>query len=204
MDLRGLRIAADESAIQEWAGEITKVLAQFHLDSRIGLAATPDLALLAARKSSLRNGLLSSEGGEGDPITIVSDPAEFVSVLPIEMLGLPAETLETLNHWGIGAAGALLALGKDQLTERLGPAVIDIFERLSPASIRPLKIASLPETFAEQIEFQNEIETLEPLLFVLRQFIEQLSRRIELLYLVVAELHLKLGLSSGAAYESVK
>ena len=66
MDLRGLRIAADESAIQEWAGEITKVLAQFHLNSRIGLAATPDLALLAARKSSLRNGLLSSEGGEGE------------------------------------------------------------------------------------------------------------------------------------------
>ena len=30
-----------------------------------------------------------------------------------------------------------------------------------------------------------------------------ISRRIELLYLVVAELHLKLGLASGAAYESV-
>jgi protein ImuB len=97
----------------------------------------------------------------------------------------------------------LLALGKDALTERLGPGVIEVFERLSPNSIRPLKIASLPETFAEQMEFQNEIETLEPLLFVLRRFVEQLTRRIDLLYLVVAELHLKLGLTSGVAYESL-
>ena len=53
------------------------------------------------------------------------------------------------------------------------------------------------------MEFENEIETLELLLFVLRRFTEQLSRRIGLLYLVVAELHLKLGLASGATYESV-
>jgi protein ImuB len=134
---------------------------------------------------------------------IVSNPAEFVSGLSIQMLGLPAETLEILNRWGIHTASALMALGKDALAERLGPAVIEVFERLSPDSIRPLKIATLPEAFAEQMEFQNEVETLEPLLFVLRRFVEQLSRRIDLLYLVVAELHLKLELSSGAAYESV-
>jgi protein ImuB len=154
-----------------------------------------------------RNGLLSpalsSKGGEGVPIIIVSDAAEFVSGLPIEMLGLPVEVLEILSRWGITTAGALLRLGKDQLAERLGPAATEVFERLSPNSIRPLKLAKLPETFAEQMEFENEIETLEPLLFVLRRFAEQLSRRISLLYLVVAELHLKLGLASGANYESV-
>jgi protein ImuB len=57
------------------------------------------------------------------------------------------------------------------------------------------------EEFAEQIEFENEIETTEPLLFVLRRFVEQLSRRLELIYLVVAEFNLQLGLSSGAKYE---
>src|SRR5215471_9743250 len=48
MDLRGLRIVENESVMQTWAGEISKALAQFHLDTRIGFAATPDLALLAA------------------------------------------------------------------------------------------------------------------------------------------------------------
>src|SRR6185437_223042 len=55
--------------------------------------------------------------------------------------------------------------------------------------------------FAEQMEFEHEIETTEPLLFVLRRFVEQLSRRLELIYLVVAEFHLQLGLASGAKYE---
>jgi protein ImuB len=264
MDLRGLRIVESESAMAKWAGEISKALAQFHLDSRIGFAVTPDLARLAAQSKSdhsfpLRErenhlavsrqsdalGLIKPlskipplpEGeGEGSlppdfclneraatprdsewsadwksairqvgnlRYVIVSSPAGFVSGLPIQMLGLPAETLEILNRWGIHTAGGLLALGKDALVERLGPAVIEVFERLSPDSIRPLKIAALPETFAEQMESQNEIETLEPLLFALRRFVEQLCRRIDLLYLVVAELHLKLGLSSGAAYETV-
>jgi protein ImuB len=57
------------------------------------------------------------------------------------------------------------------------------------------------EEFTEQMEFENEVETVEPLLFVLRRFVEQLSRRLELIYLVVAEFQLQLGLSSGAKYE---
>jgi protein ImuB len=126
---------------------------------------------------------------------------DFISTLPIEALDLPFESLEILKRWGINTAGAFLALGKDQLAERLGPTIVEIFDRLSTQFVRPLKIAVPPETFAEEIEFENEIETLEPLLFILRRFVEQLSRRIELLYLVIAELHLKLGLTSGATYE---
>jgi len=229
MELRGLRIQEDETLAHEWAEEIRRTLTQFHLNGRIGFAATPELALLAARmaeveklqapnskhhppsskhygetrrnsKSQAPNNLNS---GVWESVARVSDPTEFVSGLPIERLGLPVEILEILNRWGIGTAGALLKLGKDKLVERLGPAAIEVFDRLSPNSIRPLKLATLPETFAEQMEFENEIETLEPLLFVLRRFTEQLSRRIGLLYLVVAELRLKLGLSSGINYETV-
>jgi protein ImuB len=278
MDLRGLRIVESESAMSKWVEEISKALAQFNLDSRIGFAVTPELALLGARHQQSKSGhsfpltptlslrerengsagslqsealefaerraksppLPEGEGrgeGEGDVLSpelclhdkpvpprefeqsaewnsairqignlryvIVSNPAEFVSRLPTQMLGLPAEMLEILNHWGIHTAGALKALGKDALAERLGPVMIEVFERLSPDSIRPLKITAFPEVFAEQMEFQHEVETLEPLLFALRRFVEQLSRRIDLLYLVVAELHLKLGLSSGAAYETL-
>src|SRR5205823_13653170 len=53
----------------------------------------------------------------------------------------------------------------------------------------------------EATEFENEIESLEPLLFFLRRFIDQISRRVELVYLVVEELRLKLALVSGAVYE---
>ena len=120
---------------------------------------------------------------------------------PISSLEPPPEILEILQRWGIRTVGALLALGKDQVTERLGPAAAELFNRVSLDSARPLKLVVPTEEFAEQMEFENEIETTEPLLFVLRRFIEQLSRRLELIYLVVAEFHLQLGLSSGAKYE---
>jgi len=120
---------------------------------------------------------------------------------PISSLKPPLEILEILHRWGIRTVGALLALGKDQVTERLGPAAAELFNRVSPDSPRPLKLVVPTEEFAEQMEFENEIETTEPLLFVLRRFVEQLSRRLELIYLVVAEFHLQLGLSSGAKYE---
>jgi len=49
MELRGLRIQEDETLAHEWAEEIRRTLTQFHLNGRIGFAATPELALLAAR-----------------------------------------------------------------------------------------------------------------------------------------------------------
>jgi protein ImuB len=59
------------------------------------------------------------------------------------------------------------------------------------------------DTFEERIEFEVQIETIEPLLFVLRRFIDQLATRIGFSYRVVAELQLTLTLESGAPYERV-
>jgi protein ImuB len=227
IELKGLPIQTNETSAKQWAAEILRVLKQFHLDGQIGFAETPALALLAAHAAKpvlitqrafhplSSSGRTSLVGGEGrgeeahfatgmiktEMLPTAQDEPNFISTLPIEALDLPFESLEILKRWGINTAGAFLALGKDQLAERLGPAIVEVFDRLSTQSVRPLKIAAPPEIFAEEIEFENEIETLEPLLFILRRFVEQLSRRIELLYLVVAELHLKLGLTSGATYE---
>jgi len=229
-ELKGLSIQTNETSAKQWAAEILRVLKQFHLNGQIGFAETPALALLAAHaakpifvaQSSLQSqrdcalqprvarnelpwveGRLSPNPERVPPQThrAAQDETNFISTLPIEALDLPFESLEILKRWGINTTGAFLALGKHQLAERLGPAIVEVFDRLSTQSVRPLKIAAPPETFVEEIEFESEIETLEPLLFILRRFVEQLSRRIELLYLVVAELHLKLGLTSGANYE---
>ncbi len=136
-------------------------------------------------------------GAQGAKLT----PNNRIHSFPITALEPPPETLEILRRWGIHTVGALLALDKNDVTERLGPAVAELLKRVSPGSPRPLKLVTPPETFSEQIEFENEIETAEPLLFVLRRFVEQLSRRLELIYLVISEFQLQLGLSSGAKYE---
>jgi protein ImuB len=76
-------------------------------------------------------------------------------------------------------------------------------ERALSRHSRPLKRTAPAETFAEFMEFEQPVEMLEPLLFGLRRFVEQLARRLEALYLVAQELRLRLGLTSGDFYDRV-
>jgi protein ImuB len=60
-----------------------------------------------------------------------------------------------------------------------------------------LQLVHPPENFEESIDFEQRLETLEPLLFILRRFLESLSLRIESIYLLIAELRLMLTLEDG-------
>ena len=57
---------------------------------------------------------------------------------------------------------------------------------------RLLKLIRPPESFQESFEFEREIETAEPLLFMLRRFLEQLAVRLAAIYLVAKELTLRI------------
>ena len=64
-----------------------------------------------------------------------------------------------------------------------------------------LKLVSPPESFVESFEFENEIETSEPLLFMLRRFLQQLATRLNAIYLVARELRLRITFSDKSDYE---
>src|SRR5947199_2996312 len=100
--------------------------------------------------------------------------------------------LTILHKWGIHTLGQLAALDKEQLAARLGPEAIHMWKRATGQSSRVLKLVRPPESFRESFEFENEIETAEPLLFVLRRFLEQLAVRLGAIYLVAKELTLRL------------
>src|SRR5438067_10388599 len=102
------------------------------------------------------------------------------------------EILVILHKWGIHRLGQIAALDKEQLGARLGPEVIRMWERANGRSSRVLKLVRPPESFEESFEFENEIETAEPLLFVLRRFLEQLAVRLGAIYLVAKELTLRI------------
>jgi protein ImuB len=181
MDLRGLRLES-EAAARGWALKLLQTLSQFHLEAQIGFGPNPGLAWMMAQAAA--------------PVLWMENPMEFVLGLPIEALSAPAEILHLLKMWGVQTIGAFVALGKDQLAARLGTAALDLFDILEAAP--PLKLVSPPETFVERMEFEKEIETTEPLLFVLNRFLQQLALRLDTIYLVMAELHLELTLASGA------
>src|SRR5262245_51448939 len=102
------------------------------------------------------------------------------------------EIFVILHKWGIHTLGQLAALDKEQLGARLGPEAIRMWERANGQSNRLLKLVRPPESFEESLEFENEIETAEPLLFMLRRFLEQLTLRLNAIYLVAKELTLRI------------
>jgi protein ImuB len=102
------------------------------------------------------------------------------------------EILAILHKWGIHTLGQFAALDKEQVGARLGPEAVRMWERANGQSNRLLKLVRPPESFEESFEFENEIETAEPLLFMLRRFLEQLSLRLSAIYLVAKELTLRI------------
>lgn len=113
------------------------------------------------------------------------------------------QILAILHKWGIHTVGQLAALDKQQLGARFGPEVIQMWERANGQSNRVLKLIWRPESFEESFEFENEIETVEPLLFMLRRFLEQLAIQLSGIYLVAKELTLRITFTDKQIYERI-
>jgi protein ImuB len=113
------------------------------------------------------------------------------------------QIITILHKWGIHTLGQLAALDKEQLGARLGLEGIRMWERANGQCNRVLKLVRPSESFEESFEFENEIETAEPLLFMLRRFLEQLALRLGAIYLVAKELGLRITFANKQIYERV-
>ena len=111
-----------------------------------------------------------------------------------------ARVLDILDRWGIETLGQFAALEKEAVAARLGPVGIQLWERATGKTTRLLKLVPVRESFEEAFEFENEIETSEPLLFMLRRFLQQFSVRLAALHLVVSELELEITFSDKSSY----
>jgi protein ImuB len=109
--------------------------------------------------------------------------------------------LAILHQWGIHTVGQLGKLNRDDLAVRLGARAIELWERANGHGKGMLRLVSPPESFIESFEFENEIETSEPLLFMLRRFLQQLATRLNAIYLVAKELRLRITFSGKSHYE---
>src|SRR5438552_5261436 len=113
------------------------------------------------------------------------------------------QILAILHKWGIHTLGQLAALDKEELRARLGPEAVRLWERANGKSNLLLKFVQAPESFDESFEFEHQIETAEPLLFMLRRFLEQLAVRLRAIYLVARELDLRITFVNKQTYERI-
>jgi protein ImuB len=171
----------------EQAGLIIRQAARMGLSLRVGVAANPDLALLVARRA--------------EPFLQARDAAEFLAPLPVSALNPTHQAARLLSRWGIHTLGDLVRLPPDQLTERLGPEGTRLWEMAAGRSERPLRLIRPENRFEEAVEFECEIETIEPLLFILRRFLGQICERLELFGLVTERLDLRLTLANKSEHE---
>ena len=139
--------------------------------------------------------------------------APVLSVPPAVLPGRNAKEIERaketerilsiLHQWGIHTLGQLATLPRDDLAARLGARAVELWERANGRAERILKLVSPPESFIESFEFENEIETIEPLLFILRRFLQQLATRLNAIYLVAKELRLRLTFADKSDYDRI-
>jgi protein ImuB len=215
LDLKG----ADPGKIEALAHTAAEKLARLGLSATAGLAATPLLALYAARHLSLSSFSLSfspvpaaviprkpgrkrkkKEEGERPRILHVTDSTSFLAPLPLAAADPPLELFEVLSSWGVRTLGDLTALPRDEIVRRFGAEGLALWQRASGGAPRPLRPVAPPQTFVAQMEFEQEIETLEPLLFILRRFLERLALELQAAYSVAAELELTLRLADDTGH----
>lgn len=194
IDLRGLsELTAETPAagppirLQAWASRLRNALRALGLNARLGTGPTPNVARHAARWT--------------DGLALVDDATAFIASLPVAALGPSAHVAGILHKWGVTTVGELLALGQAELAERFGLEAFALWAAAAAGTVRPLHLVRPAETFAERFDYDPPIETLEPLLFLLRRLVDQLGRRLEGFGFVAATLVLTLRLESGVSLE---
>jgi protein ImuB len=179
LDLKGKRTRKH----LPWLRELLAQLRSIGLKAQAGIGFNPEIALQAAKIAN--------------PILEILEDCQLLQSLALESLTPSPFLLDIFKNWGIRTVGALTRLPREEIGQRLGLEALSLWDRAAGRSAKVLQLIQPPETFEESIDFEQRLETLEPLLFVLRRFLERLSLRIESIYLLIAEMRLVLTLEDG-------
>lgn len=182
IDAQGLAPAARVPACQAALAR----LALLGLFGTAGIARTPLLALYAARAT--------------ESVLFLESETDFLAPLPLSTAEPDAESAGVLHAWGLRTLGDLTRLSRDDIGRRLGPTGIALWDRARGGEPRPLHLVPPPQEFVAAMEFEDALETLEPLLFVLRRFLERLTLELEAAHFVAVELDLALTLADDTVH----
>ncbi len=170
------------------AAEIARRGSERGIHAQLAIARTPDTAILAAKH--LPGVTLIPPGRE----------VEVLESIPIERISLPPKLLEVLQSWGIHTIGEFAALPLAGLAERLGPAAVELYLQVHGRLHRPLRVQRPEPEYVEEQDLEEPLHTLEPLLFLLGQMLQQLCSRLCANFLAAGQVGLELQLERGLTY----
>ena len=170
------------TAPAQTAASITDWLIAKGLTVRTGFAPRPDLAFLVSQVTDSVRILPDS------PVEI----ARFLQPLPLETLSPPPSLLEIFHAWGLHTLGDFTRLPRQEIATRLGPAGASLWDQAAGRKKRLLRLVRPPQDYSQRLDLEEEIQTLEPLLFLLKRFLDTLCARLESAWLCAGTLKLTL------------
>jgi len=162
------------------ARELANRVVKIGLEPNVAVAPHIEASLIAAR------------GLNGINILTANNAADKLGALPLDVLSPEPEVLEVLESWGIKTLRSLAALPPIPLTQRLGQYGLRLQQLARGDVSRPLVPAVGKLRFEETFEFEDPVELLEPMSFILSRLFEQLCARMQARALAVSEIKLKL------------
>jgi protein ImuB len=188
-------------------------LGELGLPATAGMGRTPLLALYAARSGGgpgLRDdapfALVSEPAGDyltgrpgaapasRPPVFTVVDENAFLGPLPLATADPAPDLAAVLMNWGLRTLGDLTQLPRDDIIRRFGSEGLRLWQRATGGAPRPLHPVVPAQSFTAAREFEDPVETLEPLLFILRRFLDRLTLELRASQHVAAEMALALRL----------
>jgi len=171
------------------AQEALERVARLGMEAAVGIASSKEVALLAARCGGAR---AIAAGRE----------EEFLNWLPLDLLRLDgggggrdgAELEQTLARWGIRRLGELARLDIRAVGSRLGARAVELMRIARGECRTPLIARRAAENFAEAVELEWGVDSLEAMGFVMRPMIERAVERLELRGMAAGEIALALEL----------
>ncbi len=154
------------------------------LEVNVAAACNPDTALLSAK------------GFTGTTVIASGREADTLGQLPVEVLSLSNDQAEILDSWGIRKCRDLALLPPVPLVERLGQAGLRLQKLARSEIVRTIVPVEAPLSFRESFEYDDAVEDLDALVFILDRLLSQISARLISRSLATDELRLTLGLET--------
>jgi protein ImuB len=180
-----LDLSGTEKLLGPWPRTARNMLssaAEAGFDLHIAIASNPDAAFHAAR------------GFPGITIISPGEEARRLASLPVGILPASPQTLEILAGWGIPTFDALAALPTVAIVERLGQEGLYLQKLARGETNRPLLTMDPVKEFVARFEFDDPVETLESLFFILNRLLQQLCANLGSGSFATNELRLTIGL----------
>lgn len=137
---------------------------------RIAVASGPQIAQAVARFGHTSIQIIDSD---------MAASAEALADLPLAALPLDLARIAWLGQLGIFQVRQLALLPKAAASSRLGPDALSVLQLASGVDPLPLVPGAFPRSLQEESSWEEPVDGISPLLFVLRGIVARLSSRLK-------------------------